>query len=134
VGRTPLKGVLQPRAEALEAVLDAQERAEDPAEDEGGKHDQHRCAVPHRCGPVPVRDARRGGRGDQQRDQPQTVGDDVPRALVEPVADQDADPGAEKHRGHVHDGADAREHRTSWSSGEGTGAVEPGYPQVMFWA
>ena len=57
--------------------------------------------------------------GDEQRDQAEAVGDDVAGALAQPVPDEHADGGAQQDRGHVHDGADAREHHVSSRSARG---------------
>ena len=46
---------------------------------------------PDRVGTGRVADAVAAERGDEQRDQAEAVGDDVPGALAQPVSDQHAD-------------------------------------------
>ena len=100
-------------AEALQPVLDAEQRADDPADQHRAEHDQDRGAGarPRRTGRV--QDGGGAGGGDQQGDQPQTVGDDVPGAGGQPVAQEHADGRAHEHREHVEQRPGASEHRTS---------------------
>jgi hypothetical protein len=104
-----VQGDLQPAAEPLEALLDAEDRARDPAQDQGAQHDQHRGAVADGPRPGVVADARRGGGRDEQRDQAEPVGDDIAGALRQPVPDQDAEDGPDQDRHDVHEGADSGE-------------------------
>ena len=61
-------------------------------------------------GEVGVEHRHRAGRGDQQRDQAERVGDQLAGALGEPVAEEHAEGRAEQDRGDVHHGADSGKH------------------------
>jgi len=53
---------------------------------------------------------RRGQRRNQQGDESQSVGDDIAGALVQSMADQHADSGADEHCRDVEHRAEAAEH------------------------
>ena len=71
------QAALQPAAEALDPLLEPQQRPDDPADQQRAEHDQHRRAVADLVLEVGREHLHGGRRGDQQRDQPQGVGDQV---------------------------------------------------------
>ena len=89
-------GPLEQPTEALQPVLDPQQRPGDAADQHRAQHDQHRGRGADRVAEHRVAHRGGGGAGDQERHQAQTVGDDLAGPLGEAVADQDADRGARR--------------------------------------
>ena len=108
--RPGLEAVLQPGAEALQPVLDPQDRTDDSADQQGAEHDQQRRAVADRGRPRRVGDAGGGECRDQQGDQAEAVGHHVAGTVGEAVPEQYADGRADEHGDDVDERAQPWEH------------------------
>jgi hypothetical protein len=112
-GVTRLKPALHPGARRCQPFLDPQQRSGDAADQHRAQHDQDRRARAHRVGEHLVGDGQRREHGDQQRHQPQGVGDEFAGPLTQPVADEHAQCRARQDGRDVHDSTDPDEQ--TWS-------------------
>ena len=126
---------LDPAGQPLEAVLDAQRRAGDRADEQRPEHDEQREAGADGVAQGRVGHGDRRQPRDEQGDQAEHVGDDRAGVLAQAVTDQHPQTGADEHCENVENGPETgkqRGHRATlrgWFNDHLSG-LPPGAPGV----
>jgi hypothetical protein len=101
---------LQPAARVLESLLEAQQRPDDPADEQRAEDDQQRPAVGDGTAEGGVGQGGQVQPADDEGDQAECVGDRRARALRQSAAQRHAQPGSDEDGRHVQHGPRPAQH------------------------
>ena len=115
---------LEPASELLDAILDAQEGPDDPADDHRSEHDEQGCRVTDSGDPLRIEQGNHIECRHDQDDEPERLGDEIAGALRKPMPDEHADSRADDDGRHVEQGPEP-DHRSRLATPSSTASPDP---------